>query len=261
MSNNRNRNNKRGRDNDNQASTNAVQNNNNKAHKEIGNSYASTANTGGGGRGGNSHCDRGHCHIQGHENMHHDWRGCHLNPFARHYDSKAWQDFDNNKAHGPNVWYRDILLQPQPRGRSPPRVAATIANSWPRSLGLSEGRSKPRTPPPCDGAAQPQPQRHSGTANKSRPRITEPWSRPRPHSRSPTRTRRPRLSRTTTTKPRRDIHRWQCRDRTSSRPRPRCRGRGATATSLAMAAVAATLAVRADRCRGYHRRPSLPPWT
>ena len=59
-------------------------------------------NNGPGGREG----DRGRCPIQAHNGMRHDWRGCHLDPLSRRYDAKAGQEFHNNEAHGPNVWYR-----------------------------------------------------------------------------------------------------------------------------------------------------------
>ena len=47
--------------------------------------------------------DRGRCSIIGHENIRHDWRGCHLNLHSRRFNSGAGQDFYKNHAHGPNV--------------------------------------------------------------------------------------------------------------------------------------------------------------
>lgn len=87
--------------------------------------------------------DRGHGQDHGADHR----RGHHAMPRRDHEDGVT----------GVEPW---PLSQPQPRGRSPSRVAATIAKSWPRSHGLSEGRSHPRTPPPCVGAARPQPQKH-----------------------------------------------------------------------------------------------------
>ena len=47
--------------------------------------------------------------IQGHDEMCHDWRCCHLNPYSQRYDLKAGQVFYENKAHGLNVWYPDVF--------------------------------------------------------------------------------------------------------------------------------------------------------
>ena len=44
-----------------------------------------------------------------HDEMCHDWRGCHLNPYSQRYNLKACQAFFENKAHGPNVWYCNIF--------------------------------------------------------------------------------------------------------------------------------------------------------
>ena len=75
--NNRNRNNKRGRDNDNQKSSHTTQNDSKKAKKDKSNKDGSVAtNNSRGGCDGN----RGRFPIQGHDEMRHDWRGCHLNP-------------------------------------------------------------------------------------------------------------------------------------------------------------------------------------
>ena len=103
---NKNKNNKRVRYNDNQSSSNTTWNAHKKACKNKGNKDASTtAGNSGGGRDG----DRGHCSIQGLDGISHNWRGCHMNPYLQRYDAKAGQEFYNNEAHGPNVWYRDIF--------------------------------------------------------------------------------------------------------------------------------------------------------
>ena len=47
--------------------------------------------------------DRGRCPIQGHDEMRHDWCGCHQNLYSRRYDAKANQEFYNNEAYGPGV--------------------------------------------------------------------------------------------------------------------------------------------------------------
>ena len=77
----------------------------------------------GGGRGNNN--DRtnegndsgGNCAIDGHQKYRHNWQGCFLNPYCRHFDANEARNFFNEKAHGPNAFYKDVYKnRPQANG-------------------------------------------------------------------------------------------------------------------------------------------------
>ena len=65
--------------------------------------------------GGNE--DGGQCAIQGHQKFRHTWQGCFLNPYCRHFDANEAEKFFNEKAHGPNAFYKDVYKnRPQANG-------------------------------------------------------------------------------------------------------------------------------------------------
>ena len=43
-----------------------------------------------------------------HEKYRHDWRGCFLNPYCRHFNPNTAEEFYNGQADGPNAFYRDV---------------------------------------------------------------------------------------------------------------------------------------------------------
>ena len=61
--------------------------------------------------------DGGKCAITGHQKFRHNWQGCFLNPYCRHFDANEAEKFFNENAHGPNAFYKDVYKnRPQANG-------------------------------------------------------------------------------------------------------------------------------------------------
>ena len=106
-----NQNNKRNRDND------EDQDGGGKRRQTGRNQYGN--NRRGKGNGGNDGGNGGptQCIIHGHEKFRHNWKGCFLNPYCKHFNPNEAEKFFNEQAHGPNAFYREIYnARPQANG-------------------------------------------------------------------------------------------------------------------------------------------------
>ena len=87
-------------------------------HRKTGrNQYGN--NRRGNGNGGNDGGNGGptQCIIRGHEKFRHNWKGCFLNPYCKHFNLNEAEKFFNEQAHGPNAFYREIYnARPQANG-------------------------------------------------------------------------------------------------------------------------------------------------